>query len=91
MAKAIKELLISKLAKGEFVSGQVLGDEIGVSRTAISKQISSLAEMGLDIFRVTGKGYKLVTPIELLDKSYILKKLSVNNIHSPVEIHNIID
>ena len=91
MAKAIKELLINKLAAGEFVSGQILGDELGVSRTAISKQINSLAEMGLDIFRVTGKGYKLVAPIELLDKAFILKMLAANNIHSPLEIHNIID
>lgn len=91
MAKAIKELLINKLATGEFVSGQILGDELGVSRTAISKQINSLAEMGLDIFRVTGKGYKLVAPIELLDKAFILKMLAANNIHSPLEIHNIID
>ena len=76
MAKAIKELLINKLAAGEFVSGQILGDELGVSRTAISKQINSLAEMGLDIFRVTGKGYKLVAPIELLDKAFILTNVS---------------
>jgi len=91
MAKAIKELLINRLASGEFVSGQALGDEIGVSRAAISKQINSLADMGLDIFRVTGKGYKLVTPIELLDKTFISNTLTKNNIHSTFEIHNIID
>lgn len=91
MAKAIKELLINKLAAGEFISGQTLGEEIGVSRTAISKQINSLSEMGLDIFRVTGKGYKLVTPIELLDKEFILQQLIAKNIHCIVETHNIID
>ncbi|XPF96449.1 bifunctional biotin--[acetyl-CoA-carboxylase] ligase/biotin operon repressor BirA [Colwellia sp. RE-S-Sl-9] len=91
MAKAIKELLINKLAAGEFISGQALGEEIGVSRTAISKQINNLSEMGLDIFRVTGKGYKLVTPIELLDKEFILQQLIANNIHCIVETHNIID
>jgi len=91
MAKAIKELLINKLAAGEFVSGQHLADELGVSRTAISKQINNLGEMGLDIFRVTGKGYKLVTPIELLDKNFIVEKLLAANVNASVEIHNIID
>ncbi|WP_076417804.1 bifunctional biotin--[acetyl-CoA-carboxylase] ligase/biotin operon repressor BirA [Colwellia sp. UCD-KL20] len=91
MAKAIKELLINKLASGEFISGQTLGDEIGVSRTAISKQIKSLTEMGLDIFSVTGKGYKLVSPIELLDKEFIVKELAAKKIHCMVETHNIID
>jgi len=91
MAKAIKELLINKLATGEFVSGQTLGDEIGVSRTAISKQIKSLSEMGLDIFRVTGKGYKLESPLTLLDKEYISTSLVEQGVHSTVEIHHIID
>jgi BirA family biotin operon repressor/biotin-[acetyl-CoA-carboxylase] ligase len=94
MAKAIKELLINKLASGEFVSGQVLGDEIGVSRAAISKQINALSEMGLDVFRVTGKGYKLEAPLELLDKSKILTELATSDgqKESPqVEVHNIID
>ena len=94
MAKVIKELLINRLATGEFVSGQMLGDELGVSRTAISKQINSLTEMGLDVFRVTGKGYKLVTPLELLDKPKIESQLRKNTckINIPdIEIHNIID
>lgn len=91
MAKAIKELLINKLAKGEFVSGQTLGEEMGVSRAAISKHINSLADMGLDIFRVKGKGYKLVAPIELLDKEFIVKSLASKNFNSIIETHNIID
>ncbi len=94
MAKAIKELLISKLASGTFISGQMLGDELGVSRAAISKQINALAEMGLDVFRVTGKGYKLVSPLELLNKSKIQSQFSENTheIDVPyIEVHNIID
>jgi len=91
MAKAIKELLVKKLAAGEFVSGQSLGTELGVSRTAISKQINNLSEMGLDIFRVSGKGYKLSKPIELLNKANITKQLALKNIQPLIDIHNIID
>ena len=94
MAKAIKELLINKLSSGDFVSGQLLGDEIGVSRAAISKQINTLSEMGLDVFRVTGKGYKLKSPLELLSKSKIIAQLANMNDENEVpliEVHNIID
>lgn len=89
--KAIREQLIKKLVKGDFLSGQVLGEELGVSRAAISKHISALQEMGFDIFSVTGKGYRLATPIELLNEAKITTILSENNVNSKVEVHSLID
>jgi len=89
--KAIREQLIRRLVNGDFLSGQVLGDELGVSRAAISKHISALQEMGFDIFRVTGKGYRLAEPIELLNEARIVEQLNKQNIHSKVEVHNLID
>ncbi|MGB2739766.1 MAG: bifunctional biotin--[acetyl-CoA-carboxylase] ligase/biotin operon repressor BirA [Cognaticolwellia sp.] len=89
--KAIREQLIRRLVKGDFLSGQILGDELGVSRAAISKHISALQEMGFDIFSVTGKGYRLAEPIELLNEERIVEQLHQQNIHSKVEVHNLID
>jgi BirA family biotin operon repressor/biotin-[acetyl-CoA-carboxylase] ligase len=89
--KAIREKLIQKLVKGDFLSGQVLGDELGVSRAAISKHISALQEMGFDIFSVTGKGYRLAEPIELLSEEKIVACLSQKSIAPKVEVHNVID
>lgn len=63
----IDSLIIQKLADGHFHSGQQLGDELGLSRAAINNHIEKLANLGLDIYRVTGKGYKLAEPIQLLD------------------------
>jgi len=91
MAKAIKELLIKQLATGQFISGQLLADQLGVSRTAVAKYMNSLADMGLDVFRVTGKGYKLAESLTLLDKNCIVALLSSNTIQPMVEVHNIID
>jgi len=91
MAKAIKELLIKQLATGQFISGQLLADQLGVSRTAVAKHMNSLADMGLDVFRVTGKGYKLAESLTLLDKNCIVALLSSNTIQPMVEVHNIID
>lgn len=90
MTKALKEALIHELALGNFVSGQEFGAQHGVSRTAISKHIRSLADMGLDVFRVTGKGYKLAQPIILLDKESITEQLKLA-IKPMVEVHQFID
>lgn len=89
--KAIREQLIKKLVKGDFLSGQALGEELGVSRAAISKHISALQEMGFDIFSVTGKGYRLAQPIELLNANRIVAQLAEQNASAKVEVHNLID
>ena len=91
MAKVIKEELIKHLAPGEFISGQQLGDILGVSRAAISKQVASLMEMGLDIYSVTGKGYKLSKPLSLIDLDKITKKLKGLQCDNKLELHTIID
>jgi len=91
MAKAIREQLIQYLAEGQFVSGQWLGEQLGVSRAAISNHIASLIDMGLDIFSVTGKGYKLCEPLTLLDEKDIQHKLAELGQNNIVEVHNIID
>ena len=91
MAKSLREHLIRQLASGEFVSGEVLGKELGVSRAAVSKHINALAEMGLDIFRVSGKGYKLASPLDLLNGDKIREVLAANHLANTVEVHNLID
>ncbi len=70
--------LLSLLADGEFHSGDELGADLGVTRAAVWKQIQRLQEdKGLDIFSVKGKGYRLSSPIDLLDSSRIKSLLSV--------------
>ncbi len=91
MEKTVKEELIKQLATGEFVSGQHFGDDLGISRAAISKHIKAISEMGLDVFRVTGKGYKLAQPIELLDQQSIVQELKAQDFTNNVEVHNLID
>ncbi|GAA5132827.1 bifunctional biotin--[acetyl-CoA-carboxylase] ligase/biotin operon repressor BirA [Thalassotalea piscium] len=91
MAKSIKEQLIRELAAGKFVSGQLIGESLGISRAAVSKQIASLNEIGFDIFSVTGKGYRLAQPIALVDKTKVLAALSTKALASKVEVHCLID
>lgn len=60
--------ILTALCAGEFISGQVLGDELGISRAAVAKHIQSLCDLGLEIYKVTNKGYKLAQPLNLLNQ-----------------------
>jgi BirA family biotin operon repressor/biotin-[acetyl-CoA-carboxylase] ligase len=91
MTKAIREHLIKALARGSFVSGQELGDQLNISRTAISKHIKALTEMGLDIYSVTGKGYKLPKPLHLLSRQNIVNALPESDFIPEIEVHSLID
>lgn len=64
--------LLQQLADGGFHSGEELGLKLGISRTAIWKQIQKLRELGLEIHSATGRGYRLAEPLSLLDKKVIL-------------------
>lgn len=67
--------LVALLADGEFHSGEQLGDALGMSRAAINKHIQTLKSWGLDVYTVTGKGYSLPAPIQLLNEADILSHL----------------
>ena len=91
MAKLAHELLIKALADGAFVSGQLLAEELTVSRASISKYVNTLKEMGLDIYSVKGKGYKLASPLNLLSHDKIVSFIKANDQQPDIEVHNIID
>lgn len=69
----IRMLTLLKLLKdGNFHSGQALGHALGVSRSAVWKQLQQLeAELSLEIHKIRGRGYRLANPISLLDKDEI--------------------
>jgi len=66
-----QQQLLQLLTDGEFHSGEQIGQQLAISRAAISLQVKSLKALGLDIFSVTGKGYRLARPLELLDAAYL--------------------
>lgn len=72
---AVPLKLVKILSDGQFHSGQQLGQELGMSRAAINKHMQMLRDWGLDIFTVTGKGYSLSQPIQLLEQDKILSHL----------------
>ncbi|RLV59450.1 bifunctional biotin--[acetyl-CoA-carboxylase] ligase/biotin operon repressor BirA [Parashewanella curva] len=56
-----------------FISGEALATQLGVSRMTISNHIDALEALGVEIFSVKGKGYKLQKPVPLMDATELLK------------------
>ncbi|SFD42068.1 bifunctional biotin--[acetyl-CoA-carboxylase] ligase/biotin operon repressor BirA [Pseudoalteromonas denitrificans] len=82
----------AQLATGKFISGQWLGDELEISRAAVAKHIQSLQEMGLDIFKVSGKGYRLSNELNLLNSKKVLNYYSsLTHCETKLEVHPVID
>jgi len=67
--------ILKMLSDGVFHSGTDLGNNLGITRAAVCKCIRRLTQSGLDVHRVTGRGYRLDAPLTLLDRSRILKHL----------------
>lgn len=68
--------LIRLLGDGEYHSGEELGERLGVSRTAVWKQLKKLEALNIPLEAVKGRGYRLASPLELLDGAKIVAALS---------------
>ena len=78
--------LLKLLKDGRFHSGQALGAALGVSRSAVWKQLQHLeADLNLSIHKVRGRGYQLATPLELLEQEQL------DSSPWPVLIHHSLD
>ncbi|WP_263264645.1 bifunctional biotin--[acetyl-CoA-carboxylase] ligase/biotin operon repressor BirA [Pseudomonas sp. RIT-PI-S] len=70
--------LLNLLQDGRFHSGQDLGQALGVSRSAVWKQLQLLeADLGLVVHKVRGRGYRLATPVSLLNPEPINAALAL--------------
>ncbi len=69
------EQLLKLLSDGGFHSGEDVGEQLGVSRAAVWKQLKNLERLGLQIESVRGKGYRLAPGIELLDEQQVVQQL----------------
>ena len=68
--------ILEVLADGHFHSGETLAKSLGVTRAAVWKKVQALEKLGLSVFRVPGKGYRLSDPLQLLDAETIAEALS---------------
>lgn len=66
MQKKILDILLNA---DDFISGQEISENLGVSRQAVWKSINALKEKGYEIQSVTNRGYRLVSSPDYLNES----------------------
>ena len=69
------EILNCLRASGGFVSGEELSERLGVSRTAVWKNINALRGSGYVIESVTNRGYRLASQPDMLTREQIAEGL----------------
>ena len=77
-------LALLRAAQGELISGTRLSRSLGLSRTAVWKQIRSLEELGYSIEAVPSRGYRLTAQPDLLRPADILEGLDTRTLGARV-------
>jgi BirA family biotin operon repressor/biotin-[acetyl-CoA-carboxylase] ligase len=67
---------LRRLADGRFHSGEAMARELGRSRATLSEALKHAGDMGLELFSVPGKGYRLAQPLEFLDRAALAERLA---------------
>ena len=67
--------LLVLLADGRLHSGEWLAKELAVSRAAVWKGVERLRDLGLEVQAMPRQGYRLSTPVELLDSGRICAQI----------------
>ena len=73
---ALMFLALRQLADGRFHSGEDVARSLGRSRATLSEALKRAPDVGIEIFSVRGRGYRLAEPIEFLDAAAITRALA---------------
>ncbi|MCM1505663.1 MAG: biotin--[acetyl-CoA-carboxylase] ligase [Ruminococcus flavefaciens] len=86
----VKETLLETLAgsDGEYISGAMLAEKLGVSRNAVWKAVKSLETEGYSIEAVTSKGYRLSAENNRLSEKLIQASLKTESFGKNIIIYD---
>jgi len=73
---ALTFLALRALADGRFHSGEAMARSFQRSRATLSEALKRAPEMGIELFSVPGKGYRVAEPIDFLDAAAISSELA---------------
>jgi BirA family biotin operon repressor/biotin-[acetyl-CoA-carboxylase] ligase len=80
--------ILQVLADGRFHSGEDLAQQFKVTRATIWNAIGYAETLGIEVFSVRGRGYKLPQPIEFLDENAVLKAIGEQRAWFKLEVLN---
>ncbi len=73
--KPLTFALLRQLVDGKFHSGEMLAQRLGISRASVSNALHGVADYGLALYSVPGRGYCLSNPPQWLDAALIARHL----------------
>jgi len=87
MINDFEHQIINILADGKFHSGENIATELGITRASVWKKIKiAEEEYALDIQAISGKGYRLLGGLDLLNKSQIVEDLLSKSLAEIVDL-----
>lgn len=80
--------ILRLLSADAFLSGEELARRLNVSRASVWQALAGLEEAGLRLQRIRGRGYRLASPIQWLDRERIRAALGDKAADFSLEIHD---
>ncbi|HEY8354949.1 MAG TPA: biotin--[acetyl-CoA-carboxylase] ligase [Methylophilaceae bacterium] len=80
--------ILRLLSDGLFHSGEDIARHFNVSRTTVWNALQEAEALGVEIFSVRGRGYRLPEPIQLLEREAILEAIGEQRNWFRLELHD---
>jgi len=80
--------ILRLLADGKFHSGEAIARHFNVSRATVWNALQHAGQLGIEVFSVPGRGYKLPQPLILLDEQAISSTLGEYGTALQIEVHD---
>lgn len=83
--------ILKLLADGKFHSGEAIAQHFNVSRATIWNALKDAEMLGIEVFSVRGRGYKLPQAVTLLDESAVFSAMGEMQSFIKLEIHDLLE
>ena len=77
--------ILRLLTDNKFRSGETIARDLGISRTSVSYALRELDQTGVTVQKVHGRGYRLLDPVQWLDRDIILEYLGNEDLISTLK------
>lgn len=79
--------ILRLLADGRFHSGEEIASQLDITRATVWNALQDAGAMGVKLFSVRGRGYRLPEPIEFLNRKAVLEALGTARSSIHLELH----
>ena len=83
--------ILRLLTDGKFHSGETIAQQLKVSRATVWNALQDAEKLGIEIFSVRGRGYKLPQAVTLLDEQAVLSSIGDQRAWFKLEVHDYLE